>query len=664
MSHALAVLVLLLSGASLGQTLVGGAGDPLGDGVGGQGLLTGGRRAEFELLVGGTGQPNFVTIANLFANNSTEFTGNWWGFDGETGAAVSGSGYAFAAQGAPFAQALATCNNGRDCASTTARRLDLDADFYQATANATAPPGDFSVCFLGSYDFKSATSSSTDLVTLWDHDTVAENSLYFVLDEGGTLYFGVWNGSSETFLTSTNPIAKRQEQFLCATYDWVASGTSVARLYVDGVLASAVKSNMVGPPKATSATPWMIGSRKDVTTRHLEGRVRLAFVTEKLLTAGTLLSMSNSLLGIGLIASTGTAFDTTTRASPVTCTNDDWLTMTTVGNDHPCVAAAALEAVPPGTNLLLWSDDLSQVATWVDVGTPSGASADIAGLYAADGSPTADMTGDNSAAAFEGESQTVATTSQTKFTWSGWLRSGTGTPIDKVTVRITGTGNAAGDTTCTFTGLTTTLTRKKCATSAAYGAGITALTVEVLAGTVVADVGTFIVWGQQLETLGARMPYIRTETVAVTRPFMWGGVMAFPPSITDTQGCARATFYAHDEQPNSAANAIVVTGNGGRFIRAYPEVPVNANTFDGTNAATSLGLTSMIGRNVDLLATWATGNLTIEEIGTTRATSGAYDGTILGGTPRLWIGRSGSSSDPSFGRISNIRIGATPESCR
>lgn len=660
----LIALVLLLAGASSAQSLGGGAGRSLGDAVGGQGLLTGGRHSEFELLVAGAGQPNFISNADFFTTNASEFTGNWWGFSGATGAAVSGSGYAFSAQGSPFAQSLRTCNNGLDCALTTARRLDADADFYQATTNATAPPGDFSVCFLGSYDRKSATSSSTDLVMLWDHDTVAENSIYFTLDEGGTLYFGVWNGTSETFLTSTNPIAKRQEQFLCATYDWVASGSSVARLYVDGVLASAVKSNMVGPAKATSATPWIIGSRKDITTRHLEGRVRLAFVTEKLLSAATLLSMSNSLAGIGLVASTGATLSSSIRASPATCTNDAWATMTIVGNNRPCVSAGGIEAMPPSTNLLLWSDALDDAA-WVDIGTPVGGQADVPGVYAADGSPTADQIGDDSAAAFEGKSQTVATTSQTKFTWSGWLRQGASAAIDKVTVRITGTGNAAGDTTCTFTGLTTTLTRKKCATTAAYGAGITALTADVLAGTVVADIGNFIVTGQHLETGGAMMPYIRTESVAVARIFYQLGLDT-PASITDTQGCVRATFFAHDEQPNSNANAVVSSNTGGLFIRVDPVIPTRGSTFDGLNGIGTGVLTSLIGRSVDFLSTWstATNRLTIEEVGLAVAASGAYDGTVIGSSPIIRLGRSGGSSDPSFGRISNIRVGATTGSCR
>ncbi len=658
MGPALAVLVLLLSGSSPGQSITGES-QSIGDAIGGRGLASTRKGAEFTLLMDGAGQPSFPTNAVFFASNAAEFVGDWWGFDGSTGLAVSGSHYMFSAQGAPFAQSPATCNNGRDCALTTSRRLDVDADFYQAAANAAAPPGDFSVCLVGSNDKASAAGSSTDLVTLWDDDTAAQRSVYFHLDENSKLVLGVYNGTSTTELLSTSALPVRQEQVWCATYDWIASGSSVARLYVDGVLSSAVKSDMVGPANPTTLTPWIIGSRKDITTKHLEGRVRLAFVTGKLLSAATLLSMSNSLLGKGLAASTGAVMTLNTRASTITCTNDDWVTMTTIGVDTPCVTANGFDAIPPATNLLLWSDALDNAA-WVDVGTPAGASADVAGVYTADGSPTADVTGDDSAAAFEGESQTVASTSQTKFTWSGWLRAGT---IDKVTVRITGTGNAAGDTACTFTGLTATPMRKKCATAAAYGAGITAVMVEVLAGTVVADVGTFAVWGQQLETLGARTPYIRTESVAVARTFYQAGFDA-PASMVEAQGCIRATFYAYDEQPNASANAVMTSNNGGKYLRVSPEIPTSVNMNDSTNSVSKTGLTSMIGRSVDMLATWSTGLVTVEETGIARAISLAYDGAVIGTAPAIRLGRSGNSSDPSFGRISNIRVGATPESCR
>lgn len=169
-----------------------------------------------------------------------------------------------------------------------------------------------------------------------------------------------------------------------------------------------------------------------------------------------------------------------------------------------------LRVEPAGTNNVLRSAELCDAA-WTAVANCSDNTA-----RSPDGNVNADELTDSDVGAIQGITQSITTTSQTTHTFSCYAQS---VDLAKVTVSITGTGNSAGDCTGTSTTLsTTTWSRVSCTSSAAYGAGLSAVTVAVGVGTVVGDEGTINVWGCQHEiaSTGATS-YIPTTSAAVTR---------------------------------------------------------------------------------------------------------------------------------------------------
>jgi hypothetical protein len=160
--------------------------------------------------------------------------------------------------------------------------------------------------------------------------------------------------------------------------------------------------------------------------------------------------------------------------------------------------------------MALRSEELGN-ASWANVGTPVVTSNEWVSPV---GFTHGELIDDDDAGALEGKSQSRATTSQLKHTLSCYMRSGTATTA---TLKMVGTGNSAGDQTCTFTGLNSTTARKSCTSSAAYGAGITSVLISVLAGDSAAVTGSIRVWGCQFEARDGATPYVRTTTANVTR---------------------------------------------------------------------------------------------------------------------------------------------------
>lgn len=230
---------------------------------------------------------------------------------------------------------------------------------------------------------------------------------------------------------------------------------------------------------------------------------------------------------------------TFTRATTRFCPADsDETSGTMCASGEACIEQGGVSVFNfDSTNSCLRSEELEN-AVYSDTGTPTVTADTYAAPYAA-GTPM-ERLADNDGAAFEGRCQTISTTSQTKHTASAWWRCDTGACEGSVT--ITGTGNSAGDTTCGHTGLDTTPRRKSCTTAAAYGAGLTAISVCFRSGDGAGDQYTVGIGGAQYE-VNALLPgpYVKTTSAAVARNKEVVSVAVTYGASVETEGSAACT---------------------------------------------------------------------------------------------------------------------------
>ena len=237
-------------------------------------------------------------------------------------------------------------------------------------------------------------------------------------------------------------------------------------------------------------------------------------------------------------------------------------------------------------------------AAYVDVGAPTCSAGAAAGPLGA--ASMAQFT-DASAVAFAGRAQVIADTSQTQHTVYAYVKAGT---ASSATITLSGTGNSAGDCTGTVTGLSTTTSKILSCTGAAYGVGITAITVTVTVGTVVADMGTLFVYGYDAKPSAPYVTsHIPTTTVAVARA-VEGAIFALA-SAPGSIGSAAGSHTA--EQTGSVPN----TGGPGIYFgssaRALQGFSNSLQAFDGTNNPVVL-MSYVAGTTKRAYSSWSTAN--------------------------------------------------------
>ena len=166
-----------------------------------------------------------------------------------------------------------------------------------------------------------------------------------------------------------------------------------------------------------------------------------------------------------------------------------------------------------GTNIAIQARPLCDLA-YADVGTPACTANSTTGPW---GTTTMARITDDNAAAAEGRSQNIATTSATRFTAHCYVKGGTAT---SATFNLLGTGSALGDCGATVTGLsTTTSTIIECTSGVAYAGTLTSVQLLLRIGTVVADTGTLFVEGCDVKASspGYRTSLNETAGAAVAR---------------------------------------------------------------------------------------------------------------------------------------------------
>ncbi len=269
---------------------------------------------------------------------------------------------------------------------------------------------------------------------------------------------------------------------------------------------------------------------------------------------------------------------------------------------------------------------------------------------------------DVSAVASTGSCQVLTSATQTKYAFSVTLRSGT---LTTARLTISGTGNAAGDRTCAISGLDSTLSRddrKGCVSPAAYGVGITAVTVCILPGAVDGDTGTIGAVDAQLEQLGHITSYIPTTTTAGSRLVATATVPTSPATLTlsNTAGCVGTESY--NFRYDAEAFWSQISWNIGGARGPYFPDTTTLRVLDSTNTAEKT-ITTLWNRHVQGTAEWTGSTLTAWELDAGTGT-GTYDGTMFGTTITADTGNMEGVDGLQDAILSNVILDVTASPCR
>jgi hypothetical protein len=164
------------------------------------------------------------------------------------------------------------------------------------------------------------------------------------------------------------------------------------------------------------------------------------------------------------------------------------------------------------------------------------------------------------------------------------------------------------------------------------------------------------VWGAQVELGSFASSYIPTTTASVTRN---ADVLTYPTSgnIVATAGAAYAevsTFWT--TAPANPTNIIKAVNSGelGGRVLYTPSSVTEIVMWDGTNAATKSGLTSMATGIRKRACSWGGALMAITGDGATVETA-AFDGELGAFTASTGIGCAANGGEEWFGTIKNVR---------
>ncbi len=454
-----------------------------------------GSGATFEFApASGAGLPSAGLLCDQLT--AAEKAGGWWCLGGDGASAAGGLSLPDVAGTVPSVQQTTRlCPNGIDCAtgpenlftgSNTAATTGRDG--WKSSSGAR-PSGAFSVCAMvairpdpdaafGYQNIVSFAETGASIEFLWQ---VNANATTVSLTLGGASRF-------------TETLTAGAWHLMCMTSD-ASRGATSGRSFLDGVQTSGTY-NTVGA--AFGSQSWRVSGYGDGSfPMSSSSRFRGAFMVEAELSPSRIAALARAVLADVPTGSRGEAVNysrTGIRFCPATDNTGSMLPA-----NRPCVSRSAVRTDGMSDDLLVRRRELSNAA-WADVGTPGVA---VATGNAPDGTLTAWTLTDDNAAAFEGRSQVYATGSLGRYLGSLCLRAGTAT---SARLRLIGTGNAAGDVTATFTGLTSSWrcgwdisSPIKAVSPANYAAGLTAVTYEITVGDTVAVTGTIDVAFPQLE---------------------------------------------------------------------------------------------------------------------------------------------------------------------
>jgi hypothetical protein len=286
--------------------------------------------------------------------------------------------------------------------------------------------------------------------------------------------------------------------------------------------------------------------------------------------------------------------------------------------------------------------------------------------------PNGAQTADNVANTTGGDTlcQVITTTSQSKHEWSVYAHAGS---LLNAKLTLTGTGDSAGDKTCTFTGISQTgYTRLTCRSTTVYGAALTAVTACIVFGTSAPDVGDMDIWGAQYEdgAAGAGFnkyyvsSYIPTTTASVARAADAATFPAIAVTNVINAGSVAATFAPlFTSSSDIHAGALIANSTtNGRYLYFRNSASTELAVFDGTTELTVSG-GGTINTFKRYWASWTGSTLTITNATDVATNTGSFDGTIS--TSGNWeIGAATFTTGAMSGTLKKVCLDHSPTRCR
>lgn len=597
----------------------------------------------------------------------TDFTGAWFYLRGD-GTVPTGSA-ALTAIGAPTTQTDTICPSGPNCESISSRRLNGTSQSYR-TANVSSPSGDASTCIGFRYD------TNNNILIAKDSNEAGNRSWEMGVNSSDALYLAVYKSDGTSTLVAGATLIPGGLYFACATYDFVADGSSVIKTYVNGIEHGTTSTSAVGPMQAPgSSTYWAIGQREySGFEGWLKGNVFFAFMTEKTLSAGTIASMNRVAMG-ALTGSYGEAI-TITRASASSCANSDGTVLTKISDGRPCVRKGGIEIWQASTNSLLRSEEFDNAA-WTKgqgAGQQPTITANTNEVLAPDGTQTAEkfvfsaLTGTQGSQVFQSVTVTAA-----PWTRSVWVRGSATTPTGTIWMQATPDAVTWQTTACPF--VQGSWTRCVGTTTPAAGGSFMhigqdcrdpALTCPLAAKTV-------YVWGAQWELGSFASPYIRTVGSTVTRAADQATV-ANPLNATDLGTWCYAATFMGSGWPSAGGNGVLFMGSAfaaansaAIYLGGAGSARTSFVVYDGSGV--SRFITGPVGAPSNpgphrIRACNSNGNLSMTLDGISQgAHTGLGNGLMTAMPATVRIGDLTTGIAPFNGTLSDVCIGK-PEACQ
>jgi hypothetical protein len=458
------------------------------------------------------------------------------------------------------------CPNGPDCGSLTGYKLGTGSAAYigQAGTSGATPNGDFSVYALVRYD---SFASSPTIAAKYVGTTTTPTFQFFISSTGG-ITFEVYKsagGVSGTDYASTGApsgsVTPGALHFIVATYDFITSGTSQARIYVDGVQVGASNA-MLGPPMSNAlGIRW---GQNNGGGQQASGVIYLAGFTDvRAFSQSEVTAMSDGLIPerAGAKGTRGESI-TTARASIATCTapadadGDGAFDLSVLPANRPCITCLGGSC---GTYVEATSANLGaqpqynaiNAAPWVGVGNgavqPTLNGADTTATTAPDGTFTAEDYSFAATAAGQDSMRALNTTNacapSISCVFSIYVKGVAGVS-DTGTIDVCGYGTAtAGCAPCSYTSTAWTRCSKPFTTGGTDTmAGVAIGNSTKWNGGTTRPSQRLYVWGSQQENNGTSLPttLIPATTATVTRAGVTPAVPK-PAAMSTSEGCALAT---------------------------------------------------------------------------------------------------------------------------
>lgn len=536
-------------------------------------------------------------------------------------------GSSFAEVGTVTDSSDAWCPNGNACSTYTTQRFSTSADAYQVASSAS-PTGDSSAVAL-----VVAPSVGVWKYVLTKYIDAGDKAILLAVNSSNQVAIRIHkSAASYTEVVSTGvTISVGDPHVIGYSYDYVADGSSVLRLYVDGAEVGTASTTAVGPIMVTN-TAWNIG-RSASGSSSWGDRIGPVIHSEEVWPAGTFASMATALLP-DLKTSTNASVSTS-RTTVRTCANGAETAGTMLGTARECVDDTnRLHVNGSHSNLVVRSIELEQ---WTVAGTPTETANNSVGPF---GTKTADLIGDDAAGAAEGETTTASVSAGAAYTLSCWAKSGTSS-----------SGRLELDgTSCPIT-TTSTWDRYSCTDASSSGVSITAGIYPTDA--TAASTGNMEFERCQVNAGSVAAPFCPTFATAPVTCNADVVSISKPSTVGDTAGCMSATV----EMPvaPSGTARVLQFASGGYMGITSSTIVCN----DGTNTATA-NISSPAGRSVRARCGWSGSTLTASEVDVATG-SGTYDGALTGAT--IYLGSDGTTNHIN-GFMSRVVFDNAAEKCR